>query len=318
MDVSVIIVNYHSAQMVIDCIRSIFEKNVKASYEIIVVDNASGDGSVELLREAFGSRIKVIASDVNLGFGKANNLGAQHAEGDYLFLLNPDTLLVNDAISVLVDYLKENPDVGVAGGNLYAPDMTPTPSLCRRFDDLGSERRNASWLRLIGGKAETKLRARFHIRTPMKEFNFTEKAEDVAYVFGADMMIPRHVFDEVGGFDPDFFMYAEEEEMTWRIAQKGYRVVSVPQAKIIHLEGATTNKAHGFSERQFRMRMNGTLTYYKKRFGDEGAAEFFRLRTRRYDRLMKIAKVQGKLTEDFAPAVMKRLLAEEYQAFTKK
>ena len=164
MDVSVIIVNYHSAQMVIDCIRSIFEKNVKASYEIIVVDNASGDGSVELLREAFGSRIKVIASDVNLGFGKANNLGAQHAEGDYLFLLNPDTLLVNDAISVLVDYLKENPDVGVAGGNLYAPDMTPTPSLCRRFDDLGSERRNASWLRLIGGKAETKLRARFHIQ----------------------------------------------------------------------------------------------------------------------------------------------------------
>lgn len=318
LDVSVIIVNYHSAQMVIDCIQSIFEKTNRFSCEIIVVDNASGDGSVEMLREAFGSRITVIASETNLGFGKANNLGARYAAGEYVFLLNPDTILINDAIGILVDYLKEHPDAGVAGGNLYAPDMTPTPSFCREFDDLNRERRNASWYHLIGSKISTKLKARLNIHTPMKEFNFTETEADVAYIFGADMMIPKRVFDEVGGFDPDFFMYAEEEEMTWRITQKGYRVVSVPQAKIIHLEGATTNKAHGFSERQFRMRMNGTLTYYKKRFGDAGAAEFFRLRALRYDRLMKIAKVQGKLTVDFGSVIAKRLLTEEYRAFTEK
>lgn len=314
MDVSVIIVNYHCAQMTTDCIRSLFEKTQTASFEAIVVDNASGDGSAELLRQTFGDRIQVIESDENLGFGKANNLGARHASGEYLFLLNPDTVLLNDAIGILRAYMKQHTQVGVAGGNLYAPDMTPAPSYCLAFDDLQRERRNAGWAHLIGSKIITKL----GIRGKMKEFNFSDREKQVAYIFGADMMLPKRLFDEVGGFDPAFFMYGEEEELTWRIAQRGYRVMNVPQAKIVHLEGATTSKEHGFSKRQFRMRMNGTLTYYQKRFGDVGADEFFRLRTRRYDRLMQIAKAQGKLTEDFAPAVMKRLLEEEYRAFLKK
>ena len=314
MDVSVIIVNYHCAQMTIDCIRSIFEKTQTASFEVIVVDNASGDGSAEQIRQTFGDRIQVIESDVNLGFGKANNLGAMHASGEYLFLLNPDTVLINDAIGILCDHMRQHPQVGVAGGNLYAPDMTPAPSYCLAFDDLQRERHHVGWLHLIGSKIVTKL----GIRQRMKEFNFSEKEKRVAYIFGADMMLPKRLFDEVGGFDPAFFMYAEEEELTWRITQRGYRVMSVPQARIIHLEGATTSKEHGFSERQFRMRMNGTLTYYQKRFGDAGAEAFFRLRTRRYDRLTRIARVQGKLKEDFAPKAMKRLLKEEYQAFLKK
>ena len=314
MDVSVIIVNYHCAQMTIDCIRSVFEKTQTASFEVIVVDNASGDGSAERLRQTFGDLIQVIESDENLGFGRANNLGAGHASGEYLFLLNPDTLLVNDAIGILRDYLRRHPQAGVAGGNLYAPDMTPAPSYCLAFDDLHHERRNAGWAHLIGSKVKTKL----GIRGKMKEFNFSDREKQVAYIFGADMMLPKRLFDEVGGFDPAFFMYGEEEELTWRITQRGYRVMSVPQAQIIHLEGATTSQTHAFSERQFRMRMNGTLTYYQKRFGDAGAAAFFRLRTRRYERLMKIAGAQGKLTEDFAPKMMKRLLKEEYQAFLKK
>lgn len=314
MDVSVIIVNYYCAQMTIDCIRSVFEKTRTASFEVIVVDNASGDGSAELLRQTFGNLIQVVESEENLGFGKANNLGARHASGEYLFLLNPDTILLSDAIGILRDYLRQHPQVGVAGGNLYAPDMTPAPSFCLAFDDLQRERRNAGWAYLIGSKVRTKL----GIRGKMKEFNFSDREKQVAYIFGADMMLPKRLFDEVGGFDPAFFMYGEEEELTWRITQRGYRVMSVPQARIIHLEGATTSETHAFSERQFRMRMNGTLTYYQKRFGDAGAAEFFRLRTRRYDRLMRIARAQGKLTEDFAPKMMKRLLKEEYQAFLKK
>lgn len=314
MDVSVIIVNYHCAQMTIDCIRSVFEKTQTASFEVIVVDNASGDGSAEQLRQTFGDLIQVIESDENLGFGRANNLGAGHASGEYLFLLNPDTLLINDAIGILRDYLRRHPQAGVAGGNLYAPDMTPAPSYCLAFDDLRHERRNAGWAHLIGSKVKTKL----GIHGKMKEFNFSDREKQVAYIFGADMMLPKRLFDEVGGFDPAFFMYGEEEELTWRITQRGYRVMSVPKARIIHLEGATTSQTHAFSERQFRMRMNGTLTYYQKRFGDAGAEAFFRLRTRRYDRLMRIARMQGKLTEDFAPKVMKRLLKEEYQAFLEK
>lgn len=313
MDVSIIIVNYHSAGMVIDCINSIRAKTEHNTYEVIVVDNASGDGSVELLRQTF-PEITVIASDVNLGFGKANNLGAAQAQGKYLFMLNPDTILVNDAIGILYGYLEEHPGVGVAGGNLYSPDMTPAHSFCRHFDDLEWEKQNASWLRLIGGKVRNKLS---HRARPMQEFNHTDTPEKVAYIFGADMMLPKILFEQVGGFDPDFFMYAEEEELTWRIHSLGYDVVCVPQAKIIHLEGATLKKQNEFSPRQFQMRMHGALTYYKKRFGQDGAAEFYRLRSLRYDRLMKIAKLQRKFRPDMVAAVQKTCLDEVYRDFNK-
>lgn len=105
MDVSIIIVNYHSADLVVDCINSVFEKVNNLKYEIIVVDNASEDGSVEKLEQIFGKQIIVISSEKNLGFGKANNLGVTKARGKYLFLLNPDTILVNDAIQYLYDYI---------------------------------------------------------------------------------------------------------------------------------------------------------------------------------------------------------------------
>lgn len=316
MDVSIVIVNYHSAQMVIDCIRSVREQTKQNTYEIIVVDNASGDGSVELLRGTF-PEITMIASDENLGFGKANNLGAREATGKYLFLLNPDTILVNDAIGILVDYLEKNSGVGVTGGNLYSPEMDPAPSFCRRFDDLELERERASWTFLISGKLRDKLGIRSNAKS-MEEFNHTDVPEQVAYIFGADMMLPRALFEQVGGFDPDFFMYAEEQELTWRIAQAGYSVVSVPRAKIIHLEGATVKAQNEFSPRQFKMRMNGTLTYYKKRFGAAGAAEFYRLRSLRYDRLMKIAKLQGKFRPDMDAALQIQCLTEVYLDFTNK
>jgi len=316
MDVSIIIVNYHSADMVIDCINSIREKTKINTYEIIVADNASGDGSVEMLEKTFGSSITLITSSENLGFGKANNLGAKQATGKYLFFLNPDTILVNDAIGILFDYLEAHPSVGVAGGNLYSPDMAPAPSFCCRFDDLALEKQRASWMALIGGKVRDKLRLRSGEK-PIEEFNYTESPERVAYIFGADMLVPRSVFERVKGFDPDFFMYGEEEELTWRIVQQGFDVVCVPQAKIIHLEGATLKQQNAFSLRQFRMRMNGTLTYYKKRFGQVGAAEFYRIRGLRYDRLIKIAKLQRKFRPDMVVAVQRACLDEVYRDFNK-
>ena len=132
------------------------------------------------------------------------------------------------------------------------------------------------------------------------------------------MMLSRQLYESAGGFDPDFFMYAEEEELTWRITELGYDVVCVPQAKIIHLEGATLNAQHTFNPRQFKMRMTGALTYFSKRFGPEGAAEFFRIRTRRYDRILKIAKLQGKYTPGSTTELQKQYLAEAYREFTQK
>lgn len=317
VDVSVIIVNYHCAEMVIDCINSIFEKTKDITYNIIVVDNASCDGSVEKLKKICDDRVCVIASEENLGFGKANNLGNQYAKGEYVFLLNPDTILVNNAIKILHDALLEDPDCGVVGGNLYMPDMSPSPSYCLRFDDLDSERRSASWRNLIGGKFREKIG--LNKSAPFQdEFNRTGQPIQVAYVYGADMMMKKSLFDQVGGFDPDFFMYYEEEELIWRITNAGYKIMSIPEAEIIHLDGASIKVQNTFSERQFRMRMNGAMTYYRKRFGSEGVHSFFQYRKLRYERLIKIAEVQHKLTDDFLPAVQKKCLEEEYVDYKSK
>lgn len=318
MDVSIIIVNFHSADLVADCIRSIEEKTKNVNYEIIVVDNASGDGSVEKLRGLFGDKILVVASEENLGFGKANNLGSISAQGRYLFMLNPDTILVNDAISILYQYLEEHPEVGVAGGNLYNLDMQAVPSYCLAFDTVQTEKKKASWYELIGSKVMTKLSERFKIKQEKlfeKEFNYDDTPKQVAYIFGADMMMRKTLFDKLGGFDPEFFMYAEEEELSCRITDEGYKIMSVPEAKIIHLEGATVKAQEVFSEQQFRMRMTGTLTYYKKRFGLAGAAEYYKYRSLRYRRLIQIAKVQGKAHEKFEPVIQKKCLDEVYQEF---
>lgn len=314
LDISVIIVNYHSALMVIDCINSIKKLTKGISYEVIVVDNASGDGSVETIGNAFDD-VKVIASDVNLGFGKANNLGAEYAKGKYLFLLNPDTLLVNNAMKVLFDFLESNPKVGVAGGNLFAPDMSPTPSFCMSFDDLATEKRAASWSYLLLSKLFDKLCGFLGKSRRTTAFNYCDKPQKTAYIFGADMMLSKELFESVGGFDPDFFMYAEEEELTWRITECGYDVYSVPNAEIIHLEGATVKQSDEFSSCQFKMRMNGTLTYFEKRFGLSGVNEFYRLRCLRYHRLMRIAEVQGKLKADSVPAVQQKCLDEVYESY---
>lgn len=156
MDVSIIIVNYQSSNLVIDCVNSIFQKTKEISYEIIIVDNASNDNSVECLTKKFGNKIKIISSKVNLGFGKANNLGERYAIGKYIFLLNPDTILVNNAIKILMYSLKKNKDIGCVGGNLYTIDMMPCPSYCLSFDDLSTEKEHASWYYLIKNKIKQK------------------------------------------------------------------------------------------------------------------------------------------------------------------
>lgn len=313
MDVSIIIVNYQSSNLVIDCINSIFQKTKEISYEIIIVDNASNDNSVECLTKIFGDKVKIISSKLNLGFGKANNLGEKYAVGKYIFLLNPDTILVNNAIKILMNSLKKNEDIGCVGGNLYTLDMRPCPSYSLLFDDLNTERKYASWYYLIKNKIEQKFS--FKNKKIIKNFNYDESIKEVAYIFGADMMMEKSLFDKLGGFDPDFFMYAEEEELSWRIKKDNKKNCSVPQAKIIHLEGATQKTDDSFNKKSFKLRLNGTMTYFKKRFGMNGVYEFYKLRSLRYKRLIKIAKVQGKNMNNFIPIIQLECLEECYKKF---
>lgn len=223
-DVSIIIVNYNTLSLTRQCIDSVIEHTSGISYEIILVDNASTDGS----REAFSadSRVKYIFNEGNIGFGRANNIGIGQASGRNVFLLNSDTVLVNNAVKVLSDYLDANPGTGVCGGNLFTSDMKENFSFSRTAPSVFTE-----WDRLLK-YIPGKLRYGKNVC-----FNHTGRPLDVWHVTGADFMIPRHVIEEVGAFNPGFFMYFEETELCFRVHKAGYAVRSVPQAEIIHLDG---------------------------------------------------------------------------------
>lgn len=253
-DVSVIIVNYNTVNLLCDAVASVLEKTEGVEFEIIVVDNASSDNAEQIVADRFGENVRFLALSRNVGFGRANNEGIKMASGRYVFLLNPDTLLVNNAIKILAGYLDEHSEVGVCGGNLYSEEEMPATSYERYLPSL--------WLLFMeclhlynGGKYQ---------------FNHTGKPKKVGYISGADMMIRREALEKAGVFDPDFFMYAEETELSYRIRKAGYVSISVPEAKIIHLEG----KSIRFSERRIRMQFEGRRLYFRKRYGAWGAVLF--------------------------------------------
>ncbi len=250
LDLSIIIINYNTCEETGKCIESVFEKTADISFEVILVDNASKDGSKEVFEA--DSRIRYIYNDENLGFGRANNVGIEVSRGRNVLFLNSDTLLRNDACSILSRYLDQHERIGVVGGNLYNADGHPTHSYRKYFPSVYSEMNDIlSGLpnKLIYGKNA--------------EFNYSGTPKRVKMITGADLMIRRAVLDEIGGgFDPDFFMYFEDTELCWRVCKAGYEIVSVPQAEIVHLTGYSSKKKT--SEAKGRILRNSKSLYFSK------------------------------------------------------
>jgi GT2 family glycosyltransferase len=251
MDISIIIVSYNTKALLKQCLYSVFEQTQDVCFEVIVVDNASHDGSPQMVREEF-SNVMLIESPENLGFGRANNLGAQYAKGKYLFLLNSDTILLNNAVKILADFLDNYPKAGICGGNLFDENKKPTLSftLAPHLSVVGE------LLYLFIGVWKDRIIGYFNTKThPIP----------VKCVMGADFMVRSNVFREVDGFDKDFILYHEELELTNRIKKIGYKSFNVPQAQIIHLGSKSLNP-----EQKIKWLLHGRSIYYKKthnRFG---------------------------------------------------
>ena len=233
MDLSIIIINYKSANHVLACIQSIFNETEKYSFEIIVVDNDSGDESESKIRKAFPGVIW-IQSGYNAGFARANNIGIRAAKGDYILVLNADTIVLENALDKTIDLFKTKPGAVACGVQLLNPDGThqisgayfkkgglnvllPLPYLGR-------------FIRYMGYKMKTRIPS-------VKE---VVAVQEVDWIVGAFIMVRKEVLERSGLMDEDFFMYAEEIEWCSRLRKQG-KLYLFEEPKVIHIGGGTSS-----------------------------------------------------------------------------
>lgn len=236
LQLSIIIVNWNTRDITRDCLRSVREHAGGLSYEVIVVDNASSDGSAEMVRAEFPD-VRLIANDTNLGFGRANNQAMRVARGRYFLLLNSDTVVCDDAIQRLVNFVANDPAIGIAGCKLLFADRT-LQSSCSRFPSL----RVALLEDLMLYKF---LPRRLQGELLLGGYWPHDHARDVDAVWGAAMIVRREVFEQTNGFDERIFMYGEDLEWCMRVRDRGWRIAFTPEAAIIHLNHKSSEQKYG-------------------------------------------------------------------------
>lgn len=256
MDVSFVIVNYGTMHLIAELIRSI-RSYTQAAYEVIVVDNGGNDGRNHL---PLDPDVILIPSGRNIGFGAANNLGAKRARGRYLFFLNPDTLLLGDAASSFLHFM-DDPDnalVGCCGGDLVTANMEKQVC-CGNFPSLRGVIAELGFYRLFPHlhRQQLALGVRSEGGSPVA----------VDYLSGADLFVRRALFERLGGFDTDFFLYFEETEFAFRIRKAGFQSVLIPHIRIIHLEGASQTNSLMVNLKKARFFEAGRLLFFRKTRG---------------------------------------------------
>ena len=244
--VSIILVNYNGSQVVIDCLDSLQNTLQTIAHEVIVVDNASTDGSADLIETLFPT-VHLVRQSQNCGFGAGNNLGASFANGEFLLLLNTDTLLTFDILPYLVDLMRQDPTIGIIGPQLLNPDG-------------GLQRSTAPEIGIWGEYQALKqqLDDRNHRHQIDRQF---AKMQEVDIVVGAALFVRRGLFEVLAGFDETFFMYFEESDLCRRAQTKGWKVVYAPSVSLIHLGGYSVSKTPDKLRLDYR---RSQLYYYQK------------------------------------------------------
>src|SRR5262249_52669728 len=229
--VSIIVVSYRTRELTLECLRSIARETVGVSHEVLVVDNASGDGSAAAIAQEFPD-VKLIALDGNVGFARANNIAAGEARGRYLLLLNPDTVVIDRAIDRLLEFAAEHPQARIWGGRTLYADRTLNPTSCWR--------RMSLWNVFCRTAGLTGLFPRSQLFNSECYGRWDRSTvRDVDIVTGCFLLIERDFWQRLGGFDARFFMYGEEADLCLRAAKLGARPAVTPNATIIHYGGAS-------------------------------------------------------------------------------
>jgi N-acetylglucosaminyl-diphospho-decaprenol L-rhamnosyltransferase len=232
IDLSIVILNWNVRDLLERCLASLRSEHYVL--EIIVVDNASHDGSLAMLRDKY-PHVEVIANAVNRGFTGGNNQGIAASCGRYVMVLNPDTEVLGDAVDRLISYLDGHPDVGAIGPQLLNPDRSVQSSR-RRFPTLATAFFESTWLQ---GLAPRRILAHFYMDdVPVSP------AHEVDWLSGACTVFRRAVLDGVGLYDAQtFFMYSEEIDLCRRIKAAGWKIVYLPEAQVVHYVGKSSDQA---------------------------------------------------------------------------
>jgi GT2 family glycosyltransferase len=232
--VSIVIINWKTPRLLAACLDSLLKDADHGNFEVWVVDNASGDESLAILAKDYPG-VHVIANDDNLGFSRACNQAIPETKGTYVLLLNPDTVVVDSAVSKLADFMDQNEKVGACGPKVLNPDGTLQLACRRSFPDpIASFFRLTYLSRLFPGN---KYFARYNLT--YEDANATLQVDALS---GSAMMVRRSVIDKIGLLDENIFMYGEDIDWCWRVKEAGWQVCYVPQAVVYHYHGASSRK----------------------------------------------------------------------------
>jgi GT2 family glycosyltransferase len=233
MDLSIIFVNWNSLNYLRECVPSIYQHTTDLTFEIIVVDNASPEGHIEELQQEFPG-IRVIKSDINLGFAGANNLGFRHATGTNVLFLNPDTRLTGPSIRIMLDQLTSLPDAGIVGCKLLNKDLSIQLSSIQTFPTILNQLLDIEVLQVKWPKC--------YLWNIAPLFSNDPKPTVVEVISGACMLMSSKVFKQAGMFSEEYFMYAEDLDLCYKVTRLGLRNYYVGQTEIIHYGGASSSQ----------------------------------------------------------------------------
>jgi len=265
LDLSIIIVSWNVKSLLNQCLSSIFNNPPKVSFEVLVVDNNSHDGSAVMVKGKY-PQVKLILNQTNLGFAKANNQAIQESQSRYILLLNPDTQVLPGTLDKMINFMETRPETGALGCKLLNPDGTTQPS-CRRFPTINL----VLWENLFLSRWFPDVRIeRDYKMTGWKHDDLRE----IDQPMGACLMIRSRILKEIGPMDEQFFMFFEEVDLCYRIKKAGWKIYFTPEAKVIHYSKQSIEQMPGGMSLEY---FKSQYKFMKKHFLNKTPFRFFLL-----------------------------------------
>ncbi|MCE5187073.1 MAG: glycosyltransferase family 2 protein [Planctomycetaceae bacterium] len=252
MDLSIVLVNWNTRQILAGCLDSIYEQTRGITFEVLVVDNASTDGSARMVRDRF-PQATLVANEQNRGFAAANNQGIRMAKGDYILLLNSDTLVLDNALAKSVEFARRHPEAGVVGCRVLNADRSLQPS-CFMYPSL------LNLFLLTTYLSRLFRRHPFFGRERMGWWD-RSNVREVEVVTGCFMLVRRRAFESVGLLDEAYFMYGEETDWCCRAHRAGWKLLFTPDAEIVHLGGASSRQVRP----EMMLQLRGSILLFMKK-----------------------------------------------------